>query len=137
MAFRKVNLAGGNRVVTMDFSISGLASAAVSGIQIGSWPFDAPGKLVALTHVADAISVSGAGSVLIRYRRYDASAASAAFLVNAGKTILADTPTRICASDANGVEAQQDFDIDDRLLVDKNAGGSLTRPVFRGFFAMG
>ena len=72
----------------------------------------------------------------MRLRRYDASAAAAAFMENAGVNIPADDFTQLGPAAAAGVAGQNFFDAGDRLLIDKNAGGSLTRLHWHAVFAL-
>jgi len=135
MAWSTVNISGGNRVASFSGSFPTLASAAVSGIPLLEWPAGiGQGRLISFQQGADAISA--AVSVLSRLRRYDASAASTAFAVGAGKTIPADDFTVIDINDTDTVAGEEIFDAGDRLLLDKNDGGSVTRGQWHAIFAL-
>lgn len=112
-------------LMVFSYNFDSLASAAASGVPILEWPHPFRGRVVAIEVGADARSV--ASDVLARFRRFDASASTTNFMVNAGKTIPADDFTRIDSADTNTVQAEELLDAGDRILFDKNNGGSLTR----------
>lgn len=121
----KVNPAGGQKLLVFDADYPSLASAAVSGIPLLEWPFEFKGRVVSIAQGADAISA--AGSILTRYRRFDSSGPTTAFMVGAGKAWPADDFTRIDSDDADTVAAEELLELGDRILLDKDAGGSITR----------
>jgi len=124
-----------NKIVTMSASFPTLASAALSGVELGQWPFAFKGRLVAITVGADARSV--ASDVLARFRRFDSSASATAFVDTAGASIPAGSFTLVDRDTSTTVEAEEIFEVGDRLIFDKNAGGSITRGQVQAHFAIG
>jgi len=133
MPWKKVNPAGGQKLVSFSSSYPSLASAALSGVPLLAWPFDFPGRMLAISLGADTIT----GTPGARFRKTDASAASTAEIVSADKVFAADAYTLVDADDTDTVEAQENFDVGDILLMDKNALGDLVRANVHVLFATG
>ncbi len=127
------------RLVSMAISRD-FVSAALSGIPMGKWPHDAIGRLVAIEGLALAQSHVVGTPPTARFRKFDDSLASASALDTAVSTFLSGVTHGAFLVDsdlATTVEAQELFEKDDVLLLDKAAGGSLTGAVFRAWFSIG
>ena len=131
MAWRKVNPAGGQKIV--NYCQSHATLATVSGIPVLEWPFDFKGRVVAIEVGADSI----ASTPVVNFRRFDASVPSTSDMLGGNsKTVPADDFVLIDADDADTDDAEDVFEKGDRLLLD-HGGGTSTRLQVNVHFAIG
>lgn len=125
MPWRTVNNGSGN-ILCVSKSFDSLVSAAASGVPLLEWPFaNKIGRVIAVTMGAD--TISAVGDILGRLRRFDDSASTTNFMDTAGAIIPADDFVRLDDQRTTTVEGESLLDQGDRVLFDKDAGGSLTR----------
>jgi len=130
MSWKKVNAAGGQKIVS--FSKTLTATAVANDRFIGEWPFIQRGRILAITQGAQSI----ASAPVIQWKKFTAVGSSTANLVAATKAVPAGEQRIIDADDADTVEALEVFAQGDRVLGDLT-GGNVTEMVVTVYFAIG